>query len=182
MRKDGSSGLLRRYGEKLLDPLADAGFDIIVRPHPQSKSVEKDMLDRLQERYAGNSKIKWDFAPDNIVSLSKADIMISDFSSITLDYAFLREKPFLSVIGGFDPRPYDAGKVPHELWQFRILPEIGRELREEDFKEIKNIIEGMTENPDAAEKRDAARDQAWQHRGEAGKRIADFMVKVREGI
>lgn len=178
----GSSGLLSRYGERLLDPLADAGFDMIIRPHPQSRSVEKEMLDRLQERYAGNSKIKWDFAPDNIVSLSKADIMISDFSSITLDYAFLREKPFLSVIGGFDPRPYDAGKVPHELWQFRILPEIGRELREEDFKEIKNIIEGMTENPDAAEKREAAGNQAWQHRGEAGKRIADFMVKVREGI
>ena len=52
--------------------------------------------------------------------------MISDFSSITLDYAFLREKPFLSVIGGFDARPYDAGKGPHELWQFRVLPEIGR--------------------------------------------------------
>lgn len=178
----GSSGLLSCYGKKLLDPLAKSGFEIIVRPHPQSKTVEKELLDSLQAEYAGNEKIKWDFAPDNIVSLSKADIMISDFSSITLDYAFLREKPFLSVIGGFDPRPYDAGKVPHELWQFRILPEIGRELREEDFKEIKNIIEGMTENPDAAEKRDAARDQAWQHRGEAGRRIADFMVKVREEL
>lgn len=178
----GSSGLLSCYGKKLLDPLAKSGFEIIVRPHPQSKTVEKELLDSLQAEYAGNEKIKWDFAPDNIVSLSKADIMISDFSSITLDYAFLREKPFLSVIGRFDARPYDAGKVPRELWQFRVLPDIGKELREEDFGEIKNIIEGMTEDPDAGRKRLDAKNQAWQHRGEAGRRIADFMVSVREEL
>ena len=111
----GESGLLSLYGEKLLDPLAGTGWNIIVRPHPQSKVVEKDLIARLQARYNKNNKIIWDFDPDNIVSISKADIMISDFSSITLDFAFLRDKPFLAAVGDFDARPYDAGKVPHPL-------------------------------------------------------------------
>ena len=79
----GASGLLSLYGEKLLDPLAQTGWNIIVRPHPQSKRVEKELLERLQAKYIKNNKIFWDFDPDNIVSISKADIMISDFSSIT---------------------------------------------------------------------------------------------------
>ncbi|MCR5401540.1 MAG: CDP-glycerol--glycerophosphate glycerophosphotransferase, partial [Treponema sp.] len=36
----GKSGLLMRYGEKLLDPLSKTGWRIIVRPHPQSKKSE----------------------------------------------------------------------------------------------------------------------------------------------
>ena len=47
----GSSALLSKYGEKLLDPLVNTGWRIIVRPHPQSKKSEKEMLDRLTERY-----------------------------------------------------------------------------------------------------------------------------------
>ena len=178
----GGSGLLTLYGEKLLDPLAATGWNIIVRPHPQSKVVEKELLDRLQARYKNNNKIIWDFDPDNIVSISKADIMISDFSSITLDFAFLRDKPFLAAVGDFDARPYDAGKVPHPLWQFQVLPKIGRELKEADFPRIGEIIKNIADDPAAKENRAKAKAQAWQYQGQAGSRIADYMVQVQQEV
>ena len=178
----GASGLLSLYGEKLLDPLARTGWNIIVRPHPQSKRVEKELLERLQAKYIKNNKIFWDFDPDNIVSISKADIMISDFSSITLDFAFLRNKPFLAAVGDFDARPYDAGKVPHPLWQFQILPEIGRELKESDFPRIGEIIKTIADDPASEEKRRLAKDKAWQYRGQAGKRIADYLIQVQHKV
>ena len=174
----GASGLLSLYGEKLLDPLAETGWNIIVWPHPQSKVVEKELIARLQTKYNKNNNIIWDFDPDNIVSISKADIMISDFSSITLDFAFLRNKPFLAAVGDFDARPYDAGKVPHPLWQFQVLPKIGRELKEEDFSHIGEIIKNIADDPAASENRRLAKEKAWQYQGQAGKRIADYMVQV----
>ena len=178
----GASGLLSLYGEKLLDPLAATGWNIIVRPHPQSKVVEKELLARLQAKYNKNINIIWDFNPDNIVSISKADIMISDFSSITLDFAFLRDKPFLAAVGDFDARPYDAGKVPHPLWQFQILPKIGRELKEEDFPRIGEIIKNIADDPAAKENRAKAKARAWQYQGQAGARIADYMVQVQQEV
>ena len=178
----GASGLLSLYGEKLLDPLAATGWNIIVRPHPQSKTAEKELLDRLKVKYIKNNKILWDFDPDNIVSISKADIIISDFSSITLDFAFLRDKPFLAAVGDFDARPYDAGKVPHPLWQFQILPKIGRELKESDFPGIGEIIKNITDDPASDENRRLAKEQAWQYRGQAGRRIADYMVQVQQEV
>ena len=176
----GASGLLSQYGEKLLTPLTETGWNIIVRPHPQSKVVEKDMIARLQAKYNKNNNIIWDFDPDNIVSISKADIMISDFSSITLDFAFLRDKPFLAAVGNFDPRPYDAGKVPHPLWQFQVLNQIGKELKEEDFPRIGEIIKNIADDPASAENRALAKAKAWQCQGQAGKRIADYMVQVQQ--
>ena len=176
----GASGLLSLYGEKLLDPLAATGWDIIVRPHPQSKVVEKELIARLQAKYNKNNKIIWDFDPDNIVSISKADIMISDFSSITLDFAFLRDKPFLAAVGDFDARPYDAGKIPHPLWLFQVLNQIGKELKEEDFPRIGEIIKNIADDPASAADRASAKAKAWQYQGQAGKRIADWLVQVQQ--
>lgn len=178
----GASGLLSLYGEKLLDPLAETGWNIIVRPHPQSNVVEKELIARLQAKYNKNNNIIWDFDPDNIVSISKADIMISDFSSISLDFAFLRDKPFLAAVGDFDARPYDAGKVPHPLWQFQVVPKIGRELKEADFQRIGEIIKNIADDPASAENRRLAKEKAWQYKGQAGKRIADYMVQVQQEV
>lgn len=178
----GASGLLSLYGEKLLSPLAETGWNIIVRPHPQSKVVEKELIARLQAEYSKNNNIIWDFDPDNIVSISKADIMISDFSSISLDFAFLRNKPFLAAVGDFDARPYDAGKVPHPLWQFQVVPKIGRELKEADFQRIGEIIKNIADDPVSAENRRLAKEKAWQYQGQAGRRIADYMVQVQQEV
>jgi hypothetical protein len=91
----GSSALLSRYGEKLLDPLVSTAYRIIVRPHPQSKKSEPEIIEKLSSRY--KEKLIWDYESDNIYSLSKADIMISDFSGIIFDYVFLMDKPVIYV-------------------------------------------------------------------------------------
>ncbi|GHV72637.1 CDP-glycerol glycerophosphotransferase [Spirochaetia bacterium] len=122
----GPSALLSLYGEELLDPLVSADFRIIIRPHPQSKISESKILERLTERYKSAGNVIWDYERDNIYSLAKADIMISDFSGIIFDYAFLRDKPVLYVNYELDLRPYDAYFLPgSELWQTKTLREIG---------------------------------------------------------
>ena len=108
--------------------------------------------------------------------------MISDFSSITLDFAFLRDKPFLAAVGDFDARPYDAGKVPHPLWQFQVLNQIGKELKEEDFPRIGEIIKNIADNPASAENRALAKAKAWQYQGQAGARIVDYLVQVQQEV
>jgi hypothetical protein len=172
----GASALLSRYGERLLDPLRDSHWRIIIRPQPQSKKSETEMLERLQKRYKDCANIQWDAERDNIYSLSKADIMISDFSGIIFDYMFLRDKPVLYVNQNFDPRPYDADDLDHELWQFTIIKEAGIELREEDFPQIAEVIKNAGDSAVLSAARKRARETAWQYSGEAGKRIFDFMI------
>lgn len=171
----GPQGLLNRYGEKLLDPLIETGMRVIIRPHPQSKKSEAPMLNRLTEKYRG-PLIEWDFESENIRSLSRADIMISDFSGIIFDYVFLRDKPVLYAGANMDLRLYDASDLDHELWQAKTIREIGVELKEADFPVIGEIIGGALRSAPLQKARLKAKEEAWQYRGEAGKRIADFMI------
>jgi hypothetical protein len=174
----GSSALLTRYGEKILDPLRDSGWRIIIRPHPQSKKSETAMLDRLQTRYKDSANIIWDYERENICSLNKADIMISDFSGIIFDYLFLRDKPVIYVNQDMDLRPYDADDLDHELWQFNTVREAGIELKEGDFSRIMEIIKNASDSESLSLARKNARQAAWQYPGEAGKNIYNFMLKT----
>lgn len=178
----GPSALLSKYGEKLLDPLVATGWNIIVRPHPQSKKSEKEMLDRLTEKYKATKNLFWDYERDNIYSMKKSDIMISDFSGIIYDYTFLCDKPVMYVNSELDLMPYDAYDLGEaraygkDIWQFNTIKKIGIELKQEEFDNIKDVIQKASDSQELAQLRKAAKSEAWMNEGNAGKAIADFMI------
>lgn len=181
----GASALLAKYGEKLLDPLSESGFRIIVRPHPQSKKSEAEMLERLQKRYENNKNVEWDFAGDNIIAMKKSDIMISDFSGIVFDYTFLFDKPVMYVTADLDLRPYDAYDLIEKengkkIWQFEALKKFGLELKEEQFENIKSVIQNASDSEELSKARAQAKEEAWMYRGTSGKEVIDFMISKVE--
>jgi hypothetical protein len=178
----GPSSLLTRFGEHLLDPLASSPWNIIVRPHPQTRRLEESLVSRLEERYRGKSNIRWDYERDNLHSLSQADIMISDFSSIIFDYVFLFDKPVIYVRTGMDLRPYDADDLGDDaidkLWQFRTLQKIGRDLKESDLDNIEALVKSVSDSAELRNARKAAREEAWFHPGQSGKLTARYLLET----
>ena len=174
----GPSAILSRYGEKLLDSLQATGWNIIVRPHPQSRISEKEILDRLTSRYKDMGNIIWDYNSDNIFSLKKADIMISDFSGIIYDYTFLCDKPVMYVNADMDLRMYDAWYVPGQKpWQVNAVKKFGIELKESQFSNIKEIIQNARDSKELEDLRHKAKNEAWENIGFAGEKVYEFMVK-----
>jgi hypothetical protein len=117
--------------------------------------------------------------------------MISDFSGIIFDYTFLCDKPVFYVNQDIDLRPYDADDICSgendetnlkKLWQFRVVKEFGIELKESMFASIGDVIRNASDNPELQSARQKAKDDAWMYRGEAGKRIAGFMIKTAEAL
>ncbi len=179
----GPSALLSKYGEKLLDPLIATGWKIIIRPHPQSKKSEAEMLERLTEKYKDEENVEWDYSSENIYSMKKSDIMISDFSGIIYDYTFLCDKPIMYVNAELDLMPYDAYDLPDNgknIWQFEVLKKIGIELKEEQFEGIKEIIQKASDSKELASARNRAKDEAWMNRGQSAKLTVDFMVEKHQ--
>jgi len=176
----GKSALLSLYGEKLLDPLVATGWKIILRPHPQSRISEAEMLKALEERYKDAANVEWDSNRDNFYSLKKADLMITDFSGIIWDYTFLCDKPVMYANAEMDLMPYDAYDIDHEIWQFETVKKIGIKIEEKDFANIKDVIQNASDNPELAKLRHKARDEAWMNIGQAGKLTVDYMIKTVE--
>jgi len=177
----GKSALLSRFGEKLLDPLVKSDFRIIVRPHPQSLIVEKEMIDRLTKKYENNSNIVWDFERDNIYSLKKADVMISDFSGIILDYLFLCQKPVFYVSKKMDLRTYNAFEIyenQDEMWIFQNLKKAGIELNPDLLDELPSLISKASSDFSLESAINQVKAEVWQFQGHAGKNTADYMIKT----
>lgn len=181
----GKEALLSRFGEKLLDPLVESGIRVIIRPHPQSKKSESDMLDRLEKRYADKPNVEWDYQSDNIYSLNKSDIMISDFSGIIFDYTCLFDKPVMYVGSDMDLRMYDAYDLAEKdngkkIWQFESLKKFGIELKEEQFTTIAEIVKNAADSAELAAARRTAKAECWMNQGNAGKAVVDYLVSVVE--
>lgn len=173
----GESALLRRYGEELLVPLAESGLRVIVRPHPQSALSERATIEGLKSALSRFDSVEWDSSRENLAALARADVMISDFSGIVFDYAFLFGRPVLYANADFDPRPYDSSDSSATPWKFAILPKLGKPLDRADFGRIGELVELVRGDSELKDGIQEARDQAWQHRAEAGARAADFIVE-----
>ena len=176
----GKNGILTRYGEKLLSSLQkENDFDIIVRPHPQTVTSEKDILEPLQAKF---HDIEWNFDNDNFDVLRRSDIMITDFSAIIFDYTFIFGKPMIYAESQFDTMQYDADWIDEPDWHLRVLPEIGVKLKEEDFPSIGQIIKNTLNSKTLEQNRQRLKDEVWQNKGSSAKSTVDYLIKKRDQI
>ena len=173
----GESGILSRFGEKLIDSLIDTGYKIIVRPHPQSFTSEKELIEKLMNKYSDPSKVTWNQDNDNFDVLMQSDILISDYSGVMFEFAMVFDKPIIYTDTHFDPRPYDADWIDETPWTFSILPSLGPELNDENAANIKELIDKCIDDKSYLEGREKARQDIWVNIGESAKRSADFICK-----
>lgn len=174
----GKSSMLSKFGNKFLEALSNTGYEIIVRPHPQSVVSEQNILKPLQEKF---SSFEWNYDNDNFDVLKRADIMITDFSGVMFDYALVFDKPFIYADTKFDKSPYDIDWLEEPLWELQILPQIGVQLKEEQFSKIKEIIDNTIDNENLDFARQKIRDEAWQKRGKAASLVYDYLMKKITG-
>ena len=82
--------------EQMLDQLVKTPYRIIVRPHPQYVRHFEASIDSLAAKYqAYNVMFQKDFASTESVYMS--DLLITDWSSISFEYAFSTLKPVLFI-------------------------------------------------------------------------------------
>ena len=173
----GQNGLLTKYGTKLIDALLMTDYSIVVRPHPQSLTAEKDLLNELQNHYSENSRVNWNFDNDNFEILSKSDIMISDFSGVIYDYTLIFDKPVFYANASFNTSQYDADWLDEEVWTMRVLPKIGIKLKEEDFSNLQSIFDNALTSEKLKSGRDEVKTEAWHNIGESAKLICDYLIE-----
>lgn len=178
----GTSGILTRYGETMIDALIATGYKIIIRPHPQSFTSEVELMERLMEKYPEGENLKWNRDNDNFDVLNGSDIMISDFSGVIFDYCLVFDKPVIYTDVEFDNSPYDACWLSEAPWVIKSLPKIGLELTRDNFTNIKELIDRCLKDTTFQEGRDKARSESWAYMGEGAKRTVDYLIEKHKAI
>ncbi len=178
----GESAILKKYGEKILDVLLATGYHVIVRPHPQSFTSEKDMIERVMKAYPDSDQLEWNRDNDNYEVLRRADILISDFSGVIFDFSLVYDKPVIYADTEFDSSPYDAWWLDTPFWTFTALPRIGQKLTPDNMSNLREMIDACLTDPRYAEGRREARAETWEHPGEGAVRAADYLCAKLDEI
>ena len=173
----GESGILKKYGTVLIDALVDTGYRIVIRPHPQSYMVEKDVITTLMEKYSRCDNVEWNNDNDNFDILSQTDILISDFSGIIFDFALIFDKSVIYTEPDYDKSPYDCAWLEEELWTFEILPQIGKQLELHEINDIKRIIDECIKSTEYRQGRERARKETWANIGNGAEIMTDYIIE-----
>ena len=182
----GEKGLLSHYGSSFMQELLKAGYNVILRPHPQSYKVEGKMLDKLRKELSHHENFSWDAEPDGSLSMEKADLMISDRSNVRLDFALLYERPVITLTIPFtDPKDWDVDD-PHlwddweagdldKLWGDTIVDMIGVKVGRNEISKLPEYVHQLLTTK-KSEDLTALRDACvvnFRHSGEA---MADYLI------
>lgn len=127
-------------GEAIVDQLITDGFQVTLRPHPQTLRFAKYKVDAIINKHSSNSQFSYE---DNVAgqdSLHDSDVMISDWSGAALDYAFGLRKPVV-----FIDTPKKINNLEYttlDITPFEVLirEKIGQVLKVSDIKDISTLL------------------------------------------
>ena len=113
--------------EQLLDQLNTGEFDIIVRPHPQEVRHKKQYMESLSQKYEKDGIIiQTDFSSNN--PIMEADLLITDWSGISWEYAFTTRRPVLFIDTPMKVMNPDWEQIDVPPLNIALRDQIGRRL------------------------------------------------------
>lgn len=121
----GENGLLELHGLDAISPLIEAGLRVILRPHPRTRKLRPDVLDRIVEHYRDEPLFYLDEDGDARKSLLESDLMVSDWSGAALEFSLGLERPtlFVDVARKILNPAYES--IDQEPLEARIREQIG---------------------------------------------------------
>jgi CDP-glycerol glycerophosphotransferase (TagB/SpsB family) len=94
----GNKGLINAFPLNWIETLAKGcKREIIIRPHPQSFISDMDAIKEIENLASKYINLKLDREISPLHSMSMSSILISDTSSIRYDFAFLLERPVITI-------------------------------------------------------------------------------------
>ena len=178
----GASAIFSLYGGKVIDALLAAGCHVIVRPHPQSFTSEKELMDSLMAAYPDSDRLEWNRDNDNFEALRRSDILVTDFSGVVLDFTLVFDRPVVYTEPNIDKAPYDACWLDEELWVYKALPKLGKELDDGAMDGIGGLVESLLGDAQFQSGRDEVREECWEHPGEAATRVVDYLIAKQKEL
>lgn len=175
----GRLGMLTRYGAAVPKALAEAGFDVILRPHPQSYISDLKLMERLEQELAAYKNITWDKNPDGFDSLRRASVLISDYSSVIFDFAFVFFRPVITFYtDDHNPDSFEAFDLPHPRWNSQVLEDLGVTTPEPDLASLPDLVRKLAADKERTLRIRRVCDENIANFGCAAKPVVDAILDI----
>ncbi|MDR2345526.1 MAG: CDP-glycerol glycerophosphotransferase family protein, partial [Planctomycetaceae bacterium] len=128
---------------KMIESLVETGFDITLRYHPETVRRRQDIIDFFDMKFCNNEHIFIEKSVADNKSLLRSDLLITDWSGISLEYSFGTERPvlFLETTPKIHNERYKELEI--EPFEVNVRNEIGQSVTLDKIDNISRIVYDM---------------------------------------
>ena len=132
--------------DDILSELAKTDYQIIVRPHPQQVRHEPEKFELMKEKFRDNKniEIQTDFSSNNPVL--ESDILITDWSDISWEFAFVTKRPVLFINTPMKVMNTEWEKIKTRPINITLRNVIGVSLETDQISEVNKTVEELLAN------------------------------------
>ena len=142
----GDENLLEKCGIELIDTLLKSDFRVLLRPHFRTLRDSKELIDSIKNKFEKNLSFIFE---DGVIPpeyFHNSICMISDWSGISMEYAFTFERSVIFIDVPKKILNPDADDLPLEPIEISIRKKIGHIVSTNNIREIQNIINNLNNN------------------------------------
>ena len=149
----GNNNLLEKCGPGLIAIFLKLNFKVMLRPHFITLRDSTKLINSIKEKFGKNRNfvLERDIIPSD--SFHNSLFMISDWSGISLEYAFALERPVLFVDVPKKINNPDFEKIHCEIIETNIRREIGYVISPNELERIPEKINSLLQNLDKFRKK-----------------------------
>ncbi len=139
----GDENIFETCGERLVGLLLEAGYLVIARPHPETVRRNPELMKSLGSKFGENPDFTLELSVATDDSLLRADVLISDYSGITLEYAFGTERPVLYLDVPPKVKNEQFGELGIEPLELALRKELGVVVSPQKLETIPAVISDL---------------------------------------
>ena len=166
--------------DDIIKALGDTDYHLTVRPHPEYVKRFKVQMNEIVERYKDYDKEKLTFELDfsSNKSIYSSDLLITDWSGISAEFAFATGKPVLFINTKMKTLNPNWEKIEITPIEIQLRNIIGVAVNKEDIEKFPVIIENLFKDKDKFKQQieEYYKNFTYNH-GHAGKEGARYILK-----
>ena len=85
--------LIELYGLATVEAVRASGYEVVLRLHPEMVKRKPDLVAALRDRFRGDGLVRLETSVAGDESLLEADLLVTDWSGIAVEYAFGTGRP-----------------------------------------------------------------------------------------
>jgi len=178
----GKNNLLETCGLELIDILLKSNFKVLVRPHFKILKESKKLMKKINDEFGMNPDFILEKGVITTELFQSSTCMISDWSGISLEYAFTFERSVIFIDVPKKILNPNSGKISLEPMEISIRHKVGHVILPARIKEIPNLIITLNEDKKNDERIRNIRSKTVYNLGKSAHVGAEYIQKLSKEL
>ena len=139
----GKDNFLKICGIEIIYKLLEANFKVLLRPHFRIFQETPDLINEIKEKFQDHENFRLEDGIISKIDFHSSKCLISDWSGISMEYAFVFERPVIYIDVPQKIMNNEMEKIPLVPLEVSIRKKIGFLVDNKKLDQLPKIINGI---------------------------------------